>query len=247
MTDSNKKTRIAVLDAHVLYGECLCLALTLRGHEALQIPVPARTTGSTALLAVILRKRPDVAILDIELGTGWDAGTLVQGLARSRVHVVVVTEVSDPVRWGEALAHGARLVLSKDAPLSTVTSAMRRLNDRVPLMTPEQRRGMLEAFRDESRVRREERARLETLTTRESEILDYLIAGMAASDIAAMCVVSEATVRTQIKAVLAKLEVRSQIAAVGMAHHIKWHPRDFSTGDHRKRHRIDPARSAGAM
>ena len=161
--------------------------------------------------------------------------------------VVVITEVSDPARWGEALAHGARLVLPKDAPLNTVTSAVRRLNDHVPVMTLDQRRGLLEAYRDESRERREQRARLETLTTRESEVLDYLITGMTVSGIARMCVVSEATVRTQIKAVLTKLEVRSQIAAVGVAHHIKWHPRDFSKVDDRKRHRVDPAQPAAAI
>ena len=235
MTESAKKTRIAVLDAHTLYAECLCIALDLRGHEALQVPVPAATASCTAVLATILPKRPDVVILDIELGTGWDAGTLVQGLTHSGVIVVVVTAVSDPARWGEALAHGARLVLPKDVPLSAVTSAVRRLSDHVPLMTFEQRRGFLEAYRDESLERREQRSRLETLTTRESEILDSLVAGMTVSVIAEMCVVSEATVRTQVKAVLAKLGVSSQIAAVGMAHHVQWHPRDSSKVDHRKR------------
>ena len=223
MTESTSKTRIAVLDAHTLYAECLCLALALRGHEALEVPVPVRTASSDGLLAAILRERPDVVILDIELGSGWDAVMLVQGLARSGVIVVVVTEVSDPARWGEALAHGARLVLPKNAPLSTLTSALRRINDLVPLMTLDERQGLLMAYHDERRECREQRARLDTLTPRESEVLTHLMAGMTASVIARMCVVSEATVRTQIKAVLAKLEVSSQIAAVGMARRAKWH------------------------
>jgi DNA-binding NarL/FixJ family response regulator len=37
-------------------------------------------------------------------------------------------------------------------------------------------------------------------------------------------VVSEATVRTQVKAILAKLQVTSQLAAVGLAHKVGWRP-----------------------
>jgi DNA-binding NarL/FixJ family response regulator len=39
-----------------------------------------------------------------------------------------------------------------------------------------------------------------------------------------MWFVSETTVRTQVKAILAKLEVRSQLAAVGLAHRAGWQP-----------------------
>ena len=46
--------------------------------------------------------------------------------------------------------------------------------------------------------------------------------GRAVREIAGLSVVSEATVRTQVKSILAKLEVSSQLAAVGMAHEIGW-------------------------
>ena len=44
--------------------------------------------------------------------------------------------------------------------------------------------------------------------------------GHTVRDIARISVVSEATVRTQVKSILAKLEVSSQLAAVGLAHEI---------------------------
>jgi two-component system, NarL family, nitrate/nitrite response regulator NarL len=53
-------------------------------------------------------------------------------------------------------------------------------------------------------------------------VLGHLMEGHTVHDIAALSVVSEATVRTQVKSILAKLEVSSQIAAVGMAHHVGW-------------------------
>ena len=67
-------------------------------------------------------------------------------------------------------------------------------------------------------------ARLDLLTTREREVLAHLMLGRTVREIAARSVVSEATVRTQVKSILAKLEVTSQLAAVGLAHHVGWRP-----------------------
>ena len=63
---------------------------------------------------------------------------------------------------------------------------------------------------------------IETLTVREREVLAYLMKGQTVREIATECVVAEATVRTQVKSILAKLEVSSQLAAVGMANEIGW-------------------------
>ena len=46
--------------------------------------------------------------------------------------------------------------------------------------------------------------------------------GRTVREIANLSVVSEATVRTQVKSILAKLEVSSQLAAVGLAHSVGW-------------------------
>ena len=66
------------------------------------------------------------------------------------------------------------------------------------------------------------RRRLELLTRREQEVLGHLMSGRQVRDIAALGVVSEATVRTQVKSILSKLEVSSQLAAVGVAHQAEW-------------------------
>ena len=57
---------------------------------------------------------------------------------------------------------------------------------------------------------------------REREVLAQLMRGTTVRDIARDSVVSEATVRTQVKSILAKLKVASQLAAVGLAHDIGW-------------------------
>jgi DNA-binding NarL/FixJ family response regulator len=48
--------------------------------------------------------------------------------------------------------------------------------------------------------------------------------GRQVGDIAKLCFVSESTVRTQVKSILAKLQVSSQIGAVALAHRARWQP-----------------------
>ena len=57
-------------------------------------------------------------------------------------------------------------------------------------------------------------------------MLRQLMQGHQVREIARLNVVSEATVRTQVKSILAKLEVSSQLAAVGLAHEAGWRPSD---------------------
>ena len=68
------------------------------------------------------------------------------------------------------------------------------------------------------------RRKLELLTPREREVLAHLMLGRPVREIAHVSFVSEATVRTQVKSILAKLEVTSQLAAVGVAHRVEWRP-----------------------
>nr|WP_277602133.1 LuxR C-terminal-related transcriptional regulator [Nocardioides sp. KC13] len=68
----------------------------------------------------------------------------------------------------------------------------------------------------------ETRRRLAQLSRRESQVLEHLMDGLTVGEIAKLRVVSEATVRTQVKSILAKLGVSSQIAAVSLAHKAEW-------------------------
>ena len=62
------------------------------------------------------------------------------------------------------------------------------------------------------------------LSARERQVLGSLMSGLTVREIAKAGSVSEGTVRTQVKAILAKLEVGTQLAAVGLAHEVNWRP-----------------------
>jgi DNA-binding NarL/FixJ family response regulator len=91
-------------------------------------------------------------------------------------------------------------------------------------MDRRERDGLIELWRTQRRSREEVVERLRSLTRREQEVLTQLMLGRPVAEIAALSVVSEATVRSQVKSILAKLEVSSQLRAVGMAHQVGWQP-----------------------
>ncbi len=217
------RARIVVVDDHVLFADSLKLALSLEGHDAL-IVVPDDFGSVAALLTRVQRLRPRVVLLDLDLGSLGDGRRLIEPLARAGVQVVVVTGSDDRARWGECLALGARQVLSKSGPLSAILGTLRALGRGEAVLTANERQDLIALARAQSEERAATRALLETLSPRESVVLGRLMRGETVREIATALVVSEATVRTQVKAILAKLQVSSQIAAVGLANRMDWQP-----------------------
>ena len=83
-------------------------------------------------------------------------------------------------------------------------------------------RDLLCELHSHRRDRAAQLSRFHQLSVRESEVLEELMAGKAAADIATESYVSIATIRSQIKAILRKLEVNSQLAAVALAYRSGW-------------------------
>jgi two-component system nitrate/nitrite response regulator NarL len=224
MRTAPPRPKVVLLDAHLVFTECLELALSLRGYECRPIPVPTRATASGDLLTTILRAHAGMVVMNLDLGDTVDSDSLIGPIVHSGTSVVVVTENRDRARWGQSLFHGARIVLPKDGPLSALTSTMRRIIDDLPVMARQDRDELVGTYLHENSQRRESRALLNRLSRRELEILQHLMAGKAVTDIARVSFVAEATVRTQVKSILQKLGVSSQLAAVGLAYRAEWRP-----------------------
>jgi DNA-binding NarL/FixJ family response regulator len=83
-------------------------------------------------------------------------------------------------------------------------------------MPPEHREKLIAIFHEQSSARSVLRERMDRLSQREREVLAELAKGQRAQAVADGFVVSLATVRTQIRAILVKLEVGSQLEAVAL-------------------------------
>jgi two-component system nitrate/nitrite response regulator NarL len=210
-------TRVTIVEDHALFAEALDVALTLEGHRVDRVPIKDTALPAGNLFAAILRTRPSVVLLDLNLGASGNGACVVQPLTAAGIAVVVVTGSIDRARWGEVLSYGAHTVLPKSAPLNTILSAIRLIGEGRRILPREERDRLLACFHEERSRVRDSRARLESLTSREREILMNLMHGMQVAEIARTSFVSEGTVRTQIKSILAKMGVSSQLAAVSVA------------------------------
>jgi DNA-binding NarL/FixJ family response regulator len=221
---SRSQLRILIVEDHMLFAESLELVLSVEGYDVRRINVPDNSASPGTLLSSLVRLRPRIVLLDLDLGRFGDGARLIAPLAKAGINVVVVTASADRGRWGEAIRCGARTVLSKAQPLSNILATVRRINEGLPVMTHEEREDLLRTWHQQRSELQELLGKLALLTARESQVLGRLMQGRTVHDIATLSVVSEATVRTQVKSILAKLEVSSQLAAVGLAHQVGWRP-----------------------
>jgi DNA-binding NarL/FixJ family response regulator len=221
---SRSRLRVTVVDDHSLFAESLAIALRTRDIEACTVvPNPSWTTLSQ-LEHAIGDTQPHLVLLDLDLGIPGDGMRLLSILSGDGNAVIIVTGSADRVHQGEALARGARAVIEKSASFTDIVATVERAQNRLPVMSRRERDELVGAYRQATESHRELCRRFESMTRREAEVLGQLMAGKRVTEIARARVVSESTVRTQVKAVLAKLEVSSQLTAVGLAHQIGWHP-----------------------
>jgi len=212
-------TRVVIVEDHALFAEAVSLALRLAGYPVARLVLSEHVDTVTA----VLRLRASVVILDLDLGPYGDGIDLIGPLTQAGAAVVVVTGTADRTRWGGCLHRGARAVLGKNGPLDDLVEAIRRLAHGLPATPRAERDALLRKWRREGRELETLHERFSRLTPRERQVLGELATGRAIRDIAAADVVSEATVRTQVKSILGKLEVTSQLGAVVLANRLGWH------------------------
>lgn len=218
MTDTDE-LRVLLVDDHVLLSETLAVALRAEGLQARLADLGSREE----LIAAVVADPPDLVLLDLELGPPiGDGSTLVRPFVQAGARVVVVSASRRRTQIGTAVEQGAVGYLDKSAPFHTLLTAVLAAVHGRPVMTAEQRLALLQdlwAARDGEAAAREP---FERLTTREEQVLRELGTGKPVGAIAAEWFVSEATVRTQVRGVLMKLGVTSQLEAVALALRSGW-------------------------
>ena len=203
--------RCAVACEQALVAEAVRAALAERALDAVVLPWPdPGRAGRPVHQSGEFQAGLLVASLD-----RWSRLRQVEALLTAvRTRWVVLTDVPRGAEWGVVAERGAVAVLPSNSALDEVAAALVAAA-RGELRMDAAERDDLAIQWAELRARRSDlAARLQTLTPRERQVLDMLYAGDSVTHIAHLLEVSPATVRSQVKAVLRKLGVSSQLAAV---------------------------------
>ena len=165
--------------------------------------------------------RPDVVLMDIRMPTmdGVEAtAKLTSGAIEPAPRVLVLTTFDlDEYVFG-ALRAGAAGFLLKDAPRERLIEAIRVVHSGEALLSPSITRRLIEDFAARSDPIEPPAAVLADLTPREREVLVLVAHGLSNTEIAARLVVTEATVKSHVGAVLLKLGLRDRVQAVVFAY-----------------------------
>jgi len=183
------------------------------------IDVVAEAADGEQAISAVRRFKPDVALMDIRMPNvdGLEATRrIVEDGSATRILILTTFDVDEYVYSG--LRAGASGFLLKDASPEQLIAAIHVITEGEAVLAPSVTRRVVEAFARLPAPQDDLQAALGTLTTREREVLKLLATGRSNSELAETLVVSEATAKTHVRNVLAKLDLRDRVHAVVFAY-----------------------------
>ncbi|MDY6055033.1 response regulator transcription factor [Micrococcus sp.] len=219
MNSEETPIRVALVDDQALIRSGLAM---LVGSQPDLTVVAEAATGREAAGSVAVAGA-DVVLMDVRMPEmdGIEATRAL--LARPNAPKVVVLTTFDLDEYAlDAIEAGASGFLLKDAPPEELLTAIRTVHRGDAVIAPSTTRRLLAhmapRLRPDAGRCPEERAAVDSLTPREREVLTLMGQGESNLEIAAHLVLSEATVKTHVGRVLAKLGARDRVQAVLTAH-----------------------------
>ncbi|MGV9311804.1 response regulator [Streptomyces sp. NPDC003691] len=196
--------RILLCDDHAVVRAGL---LALLGSTP-DIEVVGEAGSGEEAVAMAAKLLPDVVLMDLQLGPGIDGVEATRRIASPEVHVLVLTTYDTDADITRAIEAGATgYLLKAERPEELFTAIHSAAQGRTALSAPVATR-VMDHLRGTGRP---------ALTDRETDILGQLARGLGNRDIARALFISEATVKTHLGRIYAKLGVDTRAGAVAVA------------------------------
>jgi DNA-binding NarL/FixJ family response regulator len=197
---------------------------TMLEHEA-DLAIVGEASNGVEAVEIVARARPDVVLMDVRMpevdGIEATRRILAAGSTAAPAVLVLTTFDDDEYVFG-ALRAGAAGFLLKDAGPDVLVAAIRTVAAGDALVDPSVTRRLIERWAEldleTASNGRPVPAVIDSLSSREREILVGLASGRTNRELAEELIVSEATVKTHVSNLLAKLGVRSRVQAVVLAY-----------------------------
>jgi DNA-binding NarL/FixJ family response regulator len=209
-------TSVVVADDQELVRSGLEMVLAARGVEVLGSAADGREA-----LELVRRHRPDVVLMDIRMPV-LDGIAATEELTRtgSPTRVLMLTTYDLDSYVYRALRAGAAGFLLKATPPDRLVAGVETVAAGEALLAPSLTRRLIEEHVNRPAPVDGVPAELAALTDREREVFGLIGRGLSNDDIARELVVSEATVKTHVNRLLAKLAIRSRVQLVVLAYEL---------------------------
>jgi DNA-binding NarL/FixJ family response regulator len=193
---------VLIVDDHDVVREGLRLSLS----RSPNIRVVGEASDGETAVAMTKRRKPNVVVMDVRM-PGMDGleATKAISLEVPESAVLIFTAYSERSLLSRGLESGAKGYILKEAPHDTLLRAITKVAGGETYVDP----ALMPAFFSKDRD--------DMLTSREREILQLLADGMSNADVAAKLFISQETVKSHVRHILAKLEADTRTHAVAIA------------------------------
>lgn len=192
-----------IADDHEVVREGLRLSLSRAEH----IRVIGEAADGAAAVALAERRRPNVVVMDVRM-PGMDGLEATKEITQRlpETKVLLFTAYSERSLLARGLESGAKGYILKEAPHQTLLRAIEKVAQGESFVDPALMPSFLSG-KDQT----------DMLTGREREILQLLADGMSNADVAGRLFISQETVKSHVRHILAKLEADTRTHAVAIA------------------------------
>lgn len=189
------------------------------------LDVVCQAGNGTEAVSVLASTAADVVLMDVRMPgmDGIEATRRILEQAQGSGPRIIVLTTFDLDEYAlAAIQAGASGFLLKDAPPEELLEAVRTVHRGDAVIAPSTTRRLLEhvapLLRAPSAANERARSLVGTLTTREHEVFTLIAQGRSNTEIASDLFLSEATVKTHVGHILAKLGARDRVQAVVLAY-----------------------------
>ena len=210
MKEPDSKIRVVLLDYHDLFRAGILALLA----DQPQIEIVGEAGDSESALSILAKQKPDIALLDLNLGGELDTEIIPAILEITpKTQLILLTGLDDADILQLAVQMGAKGILQKTESKKVLVKAIEKVHsgevwiDRIMMANVLNRISNVEARNEQ----RDQQFRIDSLSDRELEVIELVGKGLKNKDIAERLSISETTVRHHLTSVYAKLDVSDRL------------------------------------
>ncbi len=202
--------RILLIDDHKSFTDGLAMVIN---SQTPAMEVVGTAGNRTEALTAVGRLKPDLILMDMDLGDSLSLDFLPEILKKTSAKVLMLTGMQNPELHDDAIVKGARGVLLKGESAKTILKAIEKVHAGEIWASNIMLTRVLEHINSDKKDIDHEAQKIADLTARERVIVSALLTfeGSTNDEIARQLFISPSTLKNHLTTIFSKLEVKNRI------------------------------------